>query len=55
MSLKATLVIIWACLIAGAAIASENHRICVEKRHAQLQELQHEFELLVVARVNVTN
>lgn len=62
MSLKAILTVCWACLIAGAAIASENHRICVANTHTKLlqphndlRESQHEFELRLIKRVDVTN
>ena len=39
MSVKAVLVILWAFLIAGAAVASENHRLCVLDEHAKLQQI----------------
>ena len=62
MSAKAALVVLWACLIAGAAIASENHRICTLKTHAELLRLHDEHQLheetsdvLVGAEVDVTN
>jgi hypothetical protein len=62
VSLKAIIVVVWACLIAGAAIASENHRLCVEhhqteliRLHQDLQLNEEEFEVLIVARVDVTN
>ena len=62
MSVKAALVVIWACLIAGAAVASENHRLCAMHTHAELLRLQDEHRLheeksdvLIVAEVDVTN
>lgn len=39
MSLKAVLVVFWACLIAGAAIASENYRLCDAKMQADSKRL----------------
>jgi len=62
VSLKSALVILWACLIAGAAVASENHRLCVEnaqtdieRLHELLQLQEDEAELLIVAQFDVTN
>ena len=62
VSLKAPVVVLWACLIAGAAVASESHRLCVEHSHTQLQRLHEdlqlhkdEVELLIVTEVDVTN
>ena len=62
VSLKAALTVVWACLIAGAAVASESHRLCVKTHQIELQRLhedlplhEEEFELLIVARVDVTN
>ena len=62
MSVKAALVVLWACLIAGAAVASESHRICMLKTDAELLRLHHEHQLheeksdvLIVAEVDVTN
>ncbi len=62
MSVKAALVILWACLIAGAAVASENHRLCalhthteLERLHQELQLHEEEIEVLIVAEVDVTN
>jgi hypothetical protein len=62
VSVKAALVVIWACLIAGAAIASESHRLCVLHTHVELLPLQDEhrlheekFDVLIVAEVDVTN
>jgi hypothetical protein len=62
VSVKAALVVIWACLIAGAAIASESHRLCVLHTHVELLQLQDEHRLheeksdvLIVAEVDVTN
>jgi len=60
VSLKAPLVVLWACLIAGAAVASESYRLCDEKTHQELKRLHenlqvHEEKLPVVAEVDVTN
>lgn len=62
MSVKAALVVLWACLIAGAAVASENHRLCVEHVHTELLRLhedpqlhEEEVNVLIVAEVDVTN
>jgi len=62
VSVKAALVVIWACLIAGAAVASESQRLCALQTHAELLQLQDEHQLheekstvLIVAEVNVTN
>ena len=62
MSVKAVLVVIWACLIAGAAIASESHRLCDLHTHAESLRLQDELQLheeksdvLIVTEVYVTN
>jgi hypothetical protein len=62
VSIKAALVVLWACLIAGAAIASENHRLCVlhthtemNRLHEELQLLEEETDVLIVAEVDVTN
>ena len=62
VSVKAALVVLWACLIAGAAIASENHRLCALHAHSELERLHEELQLpeaesdvLVVAEVDVTN
>jgi len=59
---KAALVVLWACLIAGAAVASESHRICTLKTDAELLRLHDEHQLheeksdvLIVAEVDVTN
>ena len=62
VSLKSILVVIWVCLIAGAAIASERERLCVTQAYTELQRL-HEYrlvhegetELLIVTEVDVTN
>ena len=45
MSVKAALVVLWACLIAGAAIASESHRLCALNTHAELLRLHDEHRL----------
>ena len=62
MSVKAALVVLWACLIAGAAVASESHRLCALHAHTELLRLHHELQLheeksevLIVAEVDVTN
>ena len=62
MSVKAALVVLWACLIAGAAVASESHRICTLKTHAEMIRLHDELQLhqeksdvLIVAELDVTN
>ena len=62
MSLKSTLIILWGFLIAGAAVASENQRLCdlhahteIERLHEYLQLHDDEFKLLIVAEVDVTN
>jgi len=62
VSVKAVLVVIWACLILGAAVASENQRLCTLHARAELLRLQDEHQLheeksdvLIVAEVDVTN
>jgi len=62
VSVKASLAILWACLIAGAAVASENQRLCNLHAHTELLRLHHELQLhvdksnvLIVAEVDVTN
>ena len=62
MSLKSTLVILWGILIAGAAVASENQRLCdlhahteIERLHKYLQLHEDEVEWLIVSQVDVTN
>lgn len=68
MSLKAPLVVLWAVLIAGTTVASENHRLCETKTHADIKthpellrlhkelKLQdHEFEVRIVTEVSETN
>lgn len=62
MSVKAAIVVLWACLIAGAAVASESHRLCVLHSHAEmnqlhekLQEPEEKPDVLIVAEVDVTN
>jgi hypothetical protein len=62
VSLKSILVVLWACLIAGAAVASERERLCMLQTHANLQRShdfhrlhQDEYELLIVSEVDVTN
>jgi hypothetical protein len=37
VSLKAPLVVLWAVLIAGTTVASENHRLCEAKSHANIK------------------
>jgi hypothetical protein len=62
VSVKAALVVLWACCIAGAAIASESQRLCALHANAEMlrlhQELQlheEESDVQVVAEVDVTN
>jgi len=62
MSLKAPLVVLWACLMASAAIASENQRLCdlhahteSTRLHEMLQIHKEEVQVLIVAQVDVTN
>lgn len=62
MSVKAALVVLWACLIAGAAFASENYRLCTLPAHTELKRLhedlqlpKEDIEVLVVAEVDVTD
>jgi len=61
VSIKSILVVLWGCIVAGAAVASENHRLCaenvdtrVERLHEYLQ-LHEEVAVLIVAKVDVTN
>ncbi len=67
MSVKAALVVLWACLIASAAVASENLRLCSEHAHTELLRSHddsqlndneiHDIEIamLMVPEVDVTN
>ena len=60
MSLKAMLVILWACLIAGAAVASENYRLCKQHTQADAKRLQeflqlHEDEAIAITEFDVTS
>ncbi len=60
MSLKAPLVILWACLIAGAAVASENYRLCELHAEAETKRLQeflqlHEDDATVITEFDVTS
>ena len=70
MSWKAPLVVIWAVLIAGTTVASENHRLCEMHTHADVKTIadyeavleadkelirSHEFEVLIVEEVSETN
>ena len=62
VSIKSILVVLWACIVAGAAVASENHRLCaenvdtrVERLHEYLQLHEEEVAVLIVASVDVTN
>ena len=62
MSIKAALVVLWACLIAGAAVASESQRLCDLHAQTEMLRLHHELQLhkdeshvLIVAEVDVTN
>lgn len=52
VSLKAPLVVLWAMLIAGTTVASENHRLCNEKMHADLKK---HVEVRIVEEVSETN
>lgn len=60
MSLKAPLVIFWACLMAGAAVASENYRLHDLEQQEESIRL-HEYlqlhvdEALQVPEFDVTN
>ena len=62
VSLKAPLVVLWACLMATAAIASESQRLCalhaqteMTRLHEMHQIHEQEVAVLVVAQVDVTN
>ena len=62
MSLKAPIIIVWASLIATAAVASESQRLCELHAHAELTRLHEKLHLheddvdvIVVAEVDVTN
>jgi len=62
VSVKAALVVLWACLIAGAAVASESHRLCklnehteLVRLHEEIQFIEEEIDVLIVAEVDVTN
>lgn len=60
MSLKALLVILWACLIAGAAVASENQRLCELHTAAESKRLHeflqlHEDDAIVITGFDVTS
>ncbi len=60
MSLKAPLVVCWACLIAGAAIASENQRLCEiqeqEKSERLLEYLKlHDDKAIVITEFDATS
>jgi len=62
VSVKAALIIAWACLIAGAAIASESQRLCDIDTQAKSLQLQNELRLhqensdvLIVTEVYVTS
>jgi len=60
VSLKAPLVIFWACLIAGAAVASENYRLCELHTQAESKRLQeflqlHEDGASVITEFDVTS
>ncbi|NQV87163.1 MAG: hypothetical protein HQ492_08810 [Woeseiaceae bacterium] len=60
MSLKAPLVVLWACLIAGAAVASESYRLCDEHTQLELMELHEDLQVpdeiaLIVTEYDVTN
>jgi len=62
VSYKAVLVVLWACCIAGAAVASESHRLCGLHAHAEqirlhdeLQVIAEETGVLIIAELDVTN
>lgn len=62
MSIKAALVVLWACLIAGAAVASENHRLCTQhadtefdRLHKEVLVVEEETDVLITVEVDVTN
>jgi hypothetical protein len=62
VSVKAALVLLWACLIAGAAIASESHRLCALHTHTESdrsldepQLIEEASDVLIIAEVDVTN
>ena len=64
VSLKSVLVVMWVCLIAGAAVASESHRLCVENNTIETQQLHERLQLheddieirvLVLAEFDVTS
>jgi hypothetical protein len=54
VSWKAPLVVLWAVLIAGTTVASENHRLCEMNTHADVTTIA-EFEVLIVEEVSETN
>ncbi len=62
MSLKAPLVILWAVLIAGTTVASENHRLCDLETQTELlrsdEDLKahsDEVEVRIAEEVSETN
>lgn len=70
MSWKAPLVVLWAVLIAGTTVASENQRLCEMNAHSDGKTIadfdkyleaheelirSHEFEVLIVEEVSETN
>tara|TARA_R110002096_G_scaffold154_22_gene941 strand:- start:29433 stop:29636 length:204 start_codon:yes stop_codon:yes gene_type:complete len=67
VSVKSLLVVAWACLIAGAAVASESQRLCLEQAAAEF-ERSHDIvqpdapeirladdTVLIIARYDATN
>jgi len=51
---------LWACLIAGAAVASENYRLCELHAEAETKRLQeflqlHEDDATVITEFDVTS
>jgi hypothetical protein len=60
VSLKAPLIIFWACLLAGAAVASENYRMCDLEAQAESKRLHeylqlHEDDALNISEFDVTS
>lgn len=67
MSVKSLLVVAWACLVAGAAVASESQRLCLEHAQTEFERLHDDLQpdtsemtaaeetVLIIAQVDVTN
>ena len=62
VSVKAALAILWACLIAGAAVASESQRRCelhahMESHgiHEEITNVENDSGVSTIAEVDVTN